>query len=109
MLRATLGGVRDPRQQRIKNAIGPRVAKLRGQRGLSQERLAAQLQEAGLAFTRGILARIETSTRAVYDYEVIFLAQELGVPAGDLLLSPSQARPLLPNLRAGRKPPRYEQ
>jgi transcriptional regulator with XRE-family HTH domain len=63
----------------ILNVIGPILRKLRQQKGLTQDQVAAKCQIRGFDLTRGTLAKIESQVRAVSDHEIPFLA--LGVDA----------------------------
>lgn len=68
-----------------RNIIGPQLRKLRSQNGLSQPALAARCQRMGWDLSRDTLAKIESQSRWVADFEVIFLAQALGVSYLSLL------------------------
>ena len=68
-----------------KNIVGPQVARLRYQLGLSQTELAAKCQRAGWDASRGIIAGIEGKVRCVTDKEFVLLAQVLSVPLDGLL------------------------
>ncbi len=68
-----------------KNIVGPQVARLRYQAGLSQADLAAKCQRAGWDASRGMIAGIEGQVRCVVDSEFVVLAQVLGVPLEGLL------------------------
>lgn len=64
-----------------RNIIGPRLRKLRSQKGLSQQELAALLQRGGWDVSRGIIARIEGQVRWVADFELVVLSEALGETA----------------------------
>jgi transcriptional regulator with XRE-family HTH domain len=68
-----------------KNIVGPQVARLRYQAGLSQSELAAKLQLAGWDASRGMVAGIEGQVRCVTDREFVLLAKVLSVPLDGLL------------------------
>ena len=68
-----------------KNIIGPSVKSLRKRRNLTQKALAVQLQLRGYDFNDLTVLRIEQGTRFVPDYEVLALADFLGVSPDDLL------------------------
>ena len=68
-----------------KNLVGPQVARLRYQQGLSQTDLAAKCQRAGWDASRGIIAGIEGQVRCVTDQEFVWLAQVLAVSLDALL------------------------
>jgi transcriptional regulator with XRE-family HTH domain len=59
------------------NVVGPQVQKLRYELGLTQEKLAARCQLAGLDISRATLAQIETRLRCVTDLELFLLARVL--------------------------------
>lgn len=61
------------------NLAGPQVRTLRMERGLSQEQLAAKLQLLGYSIGQKAVSRMETGDRVVTDYELVLLAQALGV------------------------------
>lgn len=67
------------------NIIGPQVARVRYQQGLSQTELAAKCQLAGWDASRGIIAGIEGQVRCVTDSEFVLLAQVFGVSLESLL------------------------
>lgn len=73
-----------------RNVVGPHVAKLRGQHGLSQSALAAKCQRLGWSVSRGIIAGIEGQVRRVTDLELALLARVLGTSLDALL--PKAAR-----------------
>lgn len=61
------------------NASGSKIKELREQAGLSQEKLAAKLQLAGLNINQKAISRIETGERVVPDFELLFFSEALGV------------------------------
>lgn len=61
------------------NIAGAYVRALRIERGLSQEQLAAKLQLLGYSIGQKAVSRMETGDRVVTDYELLLLAQVLGV------------------------------
>jgi len=67
------------------NICGIQVKKTRLRLGLTQERLAAQIQIAGLDITQRAVSRIETGNRVVPDYELIYLSKALDIPVSYLL------------------------
>jgi transcriptional regulator with XRE-family HTH domain len=80
----------DPKPKRAassppKNLVGPQVARLRYQAGLSQAEFAAKCQRMGWDISRGIVAGIEGQVRCVTDFEFVQLARALGVPLAGLL------------------------
>ena len=66
------------------NIVGPHVAKVRNQKGLSQAALAAACKEAGWDISRVSIAKIESGFRWVGDFEIVKLAAILQVPIIDL-------------------------
>jgi len=68
-----------------KNAVGPKLMRLRSRLGLSLEKFAAKCQLAGWDISRDIVARIELQSRCVTDIELMELAHVLRVPADALL------------------------
>ncbi len=70
------------------NIVGNRVrqARLKAKPPITQEDLVARLQVKGLAYMdQAKISRIESGVRPVYDYEVVALAQALGVSINWLL------------------------
>jgi transcriptional regulator with XRE-family HTH domain len=61
------------------NIIGPQVRKLRNERDLSQDQLAAKLQLLGLEISRAGVSKIEARLRCVADSELPVIAKALGV------------------------------
>lgn len=68
------------------NICGPKVRKLREEKKMSQDQLAAKLQTEGLGVNQNSISRIETGKRIVADFELKSLARVLNVPV-DVLLS----------------------
>ena len=69
----------------LKNIVGPQIRKLRYQRGLTQDMLAARLSVRGLDMTRATLSKIEAQLRCVVDSELLRFSEVLGVSADVLL------------------------
>ena len=67
------------------NICGKTLRKIRKERRLSQEQLAAILQLEGLDFTQRIISQIETGKRVVRDYELKFFSVVLKVSVYELL------------------------
>lgn len=67
-----------------KNLIGATVRRLRTERNLTQEQLAAKCAVAGYEIARGTLAKIEAQIRGVTDFELFVLAQVLRVQVPEL-------------------------
>ncbi len=68
------------------NICGKNVRKLREEKKMSQDQLAAKLQTEGLGVNQNSISRIETGKRIVADYELKILAQVLNVPVDILLI-----------------------
>lgn len=71
--------------QPINNIVGPQVRRLRVQRNWAQSKLAIQLQMAGWDVSRGTVAKIESGTHCVREYQICYLMHVFNVPYGDLL------------------------
>ena len=69
--------------------FGQNVRRLREQRGLTQEQLAAQLQLRGCDITRSALAQMEVGQRHIYPDEVLLLKEILDIPF-DALFYPAE-------------------
>ncbi len=78
------------------NIVGPHLANVRNQKGLSQAALAAACQEAGWNISRVSIAKIESGFRWVGDFEVVKLAQVLNVPISELIPDTAIPFPELP-------------
>ena len=68
-----------------KNAVGPKLMRLRSRLGLSQAAFAARCQLSGWDVSRDIIARIELQKRCVTDIELLELAHVLRVSVESLL------------------------
>ena len=73
-----------------KNIVGPSIRRLRCQRGLTQDMLAARCSVRGLELSRGTLSKIEAQLRCVVDSELLALAGVLGVRLEELFPKSSQ-------------------
>ena len=67
-------------------ALGQNIRKLRMERKLSQEQLAAQLQTRGCDVTRSALAKMEVGQRHIYPDELKLLRELLGVSYDDIFV-----------------------
>ncbi|MBI3853111.1 MAG: helix-turn-helix transcriptional regulator [Verrucomicrobia bacterium] len=65
------------------NVVGLLVRKLRRERGLTQEQLAAQCQVRGLNLSRSTLAKIEARVRFIKACELFIIAKVLNVAMED--------------------------
>lgn len=68
-----------------KNLIGPRLKQLRTELGLSQDKLASQLQLHGIEYSALTILRIEKGERFVPDYEIVALAKFFNLTTDELL------------------------
>lgn len=66
------------------NLVGPQIRKIRFERGLSQEQLAAKSSILGFDVSRGTLAKIEAGIRCVTDAELRVFARSLRVKMDEL-------------------------
>lgn len=73
-----------PRKQFPANIVGPQIRKARYQLGLSQEKMAAKCQMAGLDISRSTLGQIEARIRFVSDEELLVIASVLQVSTDEL-------------------------
>ena len=68
-----------------KNVIGPKLKQLRLEMGLSQEKLAGQLQLQGIEYNALTVLRLEKGERFVPDYEIVALANFFHLTTDELL------------------------
>ena len=61
------------------NVIGARIVKLRKDQGMKQKELLAKLQLANIEISATSLSRLEGQYRHAYDYEIMAIAEALGV------------------------------
>ena len=62
------------------NICGERLKKMRNNRSLSQEALAAKLQLNGLDLTQKTISKIENGKRLITDYELKYFTDVLKIP-----------------------------
>lgn len=67
------------------NIIAESLRRLRKEKGLSQEELAAQLQLMGVDIDQRLISKIERNERFVKDYELACLCRVLDVTERELL------------------------
>jgi transcriptional regulator with XRE-family HTH domain len=82
--------------EKPRNIVGPVIRELREKQGLTQAALVAKLNLAGWDASRDIVARIEGQIRWVADFEIVKLAEGLGLDAPDLIrqaVAKGQKRP----------------
>lgn len=65
--------------QQYSKRMGSHLARLRQEKGLTQEQLAARLQVQGCDLTRSALAKIEIGQRHLYPDEIKALTEVLAV------------------------------
>lgn len=68
------------------HALGQNIRRLRMERNLSQDQLAAQLQTRGCDITRSALAKMEVGQRHIYPDELKLLRELLGVSYEELFV-----------------------
>ena len=89
---------------RFRNAAGPAVRRLRNERGLTQDELAARLVLAGLTNADRVwVAKVESQIRSVFDFELAVIAGVLGVTADELLPKAKELKRDLPALQEGER------
>ncbi|HTS16668.1 MAG TPA: helix-turn-helix transcriptional regulator [Verrucomicrobiae bacterium] len=66
------------------NVVGQRIRAIRMEKHWTQNRLAKELQSAGLNKSRVAVARIESQMVHVYDFQLLYIAKVLGVAPLDL-------------------------
>jgi transcriptional regulator with XRE-family HTH domain len=81
------------------NIVGPKVRKLRNQRGWTQEVFAQKLQLSGWDVSRTSLAKLEAGLRWVSDCELLFLAKVLSVDLAGLFPPGLELKKLGPQFR----------
>jgi transcriptional regulator with XRE-family HTH domain len=69
---------------KAQNIIGAQVRRLRNERDLTQEQLAARLQLLDLEISRAGLSKIEAGLRCVSDAELPAISEALKVEIADL-------------------------
>lgn len=77
---------------KTQNVVGPQVRKLRYQRSVTQEALAARCGVLGWDLSRATLSKIEAQLRCVTDTELEILAKALKVEIAELFISKASRR-----------------
>ena len=72
--------------QQYSKRMGSHLARLRREKGLTQEQLAARLQVQGCDLTRSALAKIEVGQRHLYPDEIKALTEVLAVSYEQLFI-----------------------
>ena len=67
-------------------ALGQNIRRLRMERGLSQEQVAAQMQVRGCDVTRSAFAKIEAGQRHIYPDELMHLRSIFGVAYDEMFV-----------------------
>lgn len=90
--------------RRFRNAIGPAVRRLRTEKGLTQDQLAARLVMEGLEnVDRVWVAKVESQIRSVFDFELVLISKVLGVTVSEVLPSLDELRQDLAALQNGKR------
>ncbi|MEI8234895.1 MAG: helix-turn-helix transcriptional regulator [Verrucomicrobiota bacterium] len=69
----------------IRNVLGPQIQKIRKAKGWSQVKMVQKIQLKGWGVERTVMTKIEKGRRCLTDYELLVIAQVLGVTLNDLL------------------------
>jgi hypothetical protein len=77
---------------KTQNIVGAQVRKLRVERDLTQDALAARCNVLGWDLSRATMSKIEAQLRCVTDSELVVLADALDVPLNSLYPSKHKAR-----------------
>lgn len=72
--------------QQYSKRMGSHLARLRQEKGLTQEQLAARLQVQGCDLTRSALAKVEVGQRHLYPDEIKALTEVLAVSYEQLFI-----------------------
>ena len=87
------------KNHKCRNIIGPQVRKLRYAKGWSQEKFADELQMHGLNVRRCGVIRIESQEMWVGDFEMLIIAEVLGVDVQELFPRFSRREPLYSSIK----------
>lgn len=69
----------------MKNLCGHHIAHYRHLKGWSQEELQKKLRRSAFRISRPVIAKIESGTRCVSDFELVAFASVLELPVSKLL------------------------
>jgi transcriptional regulator with XRE-family HTH domain len=69
----------------MKNLCGHHISRLRHLRGWSQTELQLKLKQAALPMSRPAIAKVESGSRCVSDFELVAFASAFAVPVAHLL------------------------
>jgi transcriptional regulator with XRE-family HTH domain len=86
-----VGHSKDPKRP-VRNLIAAALRFERETKGLSQEQLAAHLQRLGWDVGRTTITKIELSERCVTDFELVVIADALGITVEKLVGSPARQK-----------------
>lgn len=75
------------------NVSGLNIRLARHSAVLSQEQLAAKLQLEGLNLSQKAISRIESGSRIVTDFELVFFSSVFGITVSELLASHEKPEP----------------
>jgi len=89
--------------RRFRNIAGPKIRQSRSEQGWTQEQMVAKLQLAGLELDRVGLAKIESQIRSLLDFELVVIAEVLGVTLNELLPSADDIYDELDDLKRGER------
>ncbi|MBQ9252437.1 MAG: helix-turn-helix transcriptional regulator [Clostridia bacterium] len=67
------------------NITGEQIKRRRKEKGLTQEQVVAQMQVAGIQIDQKAISRIESGDRVITDYELMKMADILGVSVDQLI------------------------
>jgi transcriptional regulator with XRE-family HTH domain len=71
--------------KRPRNIVGPILRELREKKGFTQAQFVAKLNLQGWDLSRDTYAKIESQIRWVADFEILKLAEGIGIDAPELL------------------------
>ena len=71
-------------KRNAKNRVGPQIRRIRYQKQMTQETLAARCNRLGWDISRGTLAKIEAQVRCISDTEIEILGKALSVTLDEL-------------------------
>lgn len=72
-----------------RNIVGRNIRRIRIGKGMTVHQVASALPQSAI-LSSGEVAEIEVGTRKAYDYEVLGIAEALGVPVVALFLTPQK-------------------
>jgi len=88
-----------PKAQPTRNALGQTIRHAREAKGWSQSDLARKLQIYGWDVERTLITKIELRRRCITDYELIAIADVLGISLDELAQGKPSIGPLLTGLK----------